>query len=308
MLFDDIEVFLSIAETKSMSQAAERLYISRQGLSQKIAGIEMRYGAKLYERTTAGIVPTPAGELVTKFARSVSAMGETLSAEIAALDESFESTIRVGMSLADGEMLLPLMTKRFMDDFPGARIHLDAGYEFELVDKLKQGKLDFAIVENQLIEDGLSRETLGYEQLVFLAPDKSPYNCAMQPVSVATLLKWPAVTYEWDSGFHLTGNRHFRERYGITLNDHNRIVQFDTHEARINGIKAGLGWGSVPRCIAERHKGEPGLIRFRVDTAPLRYPVDLVWITDRALSSEASAFKEFIRNNVPEGFFVREKS
>lgn len=174
MLLDDIEIFTVISETKSLSQAAERLYMSRPGLSQKIANIEARYGTKLYVRTSTGVVPTAAGQIVTKFAKKIATLETALSAELAAVDEHFDSTIEVGMSMNDGVALLPALVKRFHDLHPDALVHLDAGYEPELMEKLKSGKLDFALLENQPIEDGISRETLGFKRLLFCAPDRPP--------------------------------------------------------------------------------------------------------------------------------------
>ena len=98
MLLDDIEIFMVISETKSLSQAAERLYMSRPGLSQKIAAIEARYGTKLYERTSTGVVPTAAGQIVTKFAKKISTLENALASELAAVDEHFDNTIEVGIS------------------------------------------------------------------------------------------------------------------------------------------------------------------------------------------------------------------
>ncbi|MBQ9955446.1 MAG: LysR family transcriptional regulator, partial [Eggerthellaceae bacterium] len=46
MILDDIEVLIVLSEAKSMSQAAEQLYMSRPGLSQKIANIESKFGTK----------------------------------------------------------------------------------------------------------------------------------------------------------------------------------------------------------------------------------------------------------------------
>lgn len=306
MLLDDIEIFTVISETKSLSQAAERLYMSRPGLSQKIANLEARYGVKLYQRTSTGVVPTAAGQIVTKFAKKISTLESALAAELAAVDEHFDSTIEVGMSFADGVALLPKLVAQFHVAYPDARVHLDAGYEPELMEKLKAGKLDFAILENQPLEDGISRETLGYKRLVFLAPDRPPYTSVPQPVSVDTLVEWPMIIYEWNSGRHMVGNRHFRERYGLSLTDHNMVARFDTHEAMVAGTKAGLGWSTVPACIAERYRDESGIIWFKVDTEPLRYPVDLAWHTDHVMSDQARLFMEFIRENVPQGYFGRQ--
>ena len=307
MLLDDIEIFTVISETKSLSQAAERLYMSRPGLSQKIANLEGRYGVKLYQRTSTGVVPTAAGQIVTKFAKRISTLESALAAELAAVDEHFDSTIEVGMSFADGVALLPKLVAQFHVIYPDVRVHLDAGYEPELMEKLKAGKLHFAILENQPLEDGISRETLGYKRLVFLAPDRSPYNCTPQPVKVETLLAWPMIIYEWNSGRHMVGNRHFREPYGLSPTDHNMVARFDTHEAMVAGTRAGLGWASVPECIAERYHDEPGIIWPKVDTEPLRYPVDLAWHTDHVMSDQARLFMEFIRDNVPQGYFRKQE-
>ena len=224
-----------------------------------------------------------------------------MAAELAAVDEHFDSTIEVGMSMNDGVELLPRLVKKFHDIHPEAMVHLDAGYEPELIAKLKSGKLDFAILENQPIEDEISRETLGSKKLCLVAPVKPPYDCALQPVPVSKLLQWPMIIYEWNSGRHMVGNRHFRERYGISLTEHNIVARFDTHEAMLNGVKAGLGWGSVPECIMERYRHDAGLLWFEADTDPMLYPVDISWHTDHVISPLALEFKEFVKENIPEG-------
>ena len=303
MQLDDIEVLVTVSETKSLSQAAERLYMSRPGLSQKIANIEARFGMKLYERTSTGVVPTPAGVIVTKFARKMTSLQSLLAAELAAVDENFDSTIEVGMSFADGVTLLPALVKKFHDLHPDALVHLEAGYEPGLLKKLKDGDISFAILENESVEEGIATETLGYSQLLFCAPDKPPYNSTPQPVKIKTLLEWPMIIYEWHSGRHMVGNRHFRDRYGISLRDHNMVARFDTHEAMMNGVRAGLGWASVPRCIARRYRNDPNIIWFEVDTDPMRYPIDLAWNAERAISPLALEFMDFVRNNIPDGYF-----
>lgn len=307
MRVDDIEIFLTLEKTRSLSQAAEQLYISRPGLSQKLASIEAEYGRKLYERTSSGVIPTSAGQIVTRYAHKISQLESALASELAAGDEQFSSTIEVGMSLADGVELLPSLVAQFHRQNPDALVHLEAGYEPTLVKKVKDGTLDFAIVENQSVDSAIDSLTLGYDHLDFLAPDAAPYNSSPQPVKVSTLLEWPMIIYEWNSGRHMVGNRHFRERYGISLMDHNMVARFDTHESMVNGVKAGLGWGSVPHCIAKRYRNEPGIIWFKVDTDPMRYPVDLIWHKDRAISPLASEFRKFVLENIPSTFFRGEK-
>ena len=306
VLFDEIEVLLVLSESKSLSQAADRLYMSRPGLSQKISNIEKKFGTKLFNRTSTGITLTHAGETVLRFARNVESMERTLASQLAAIDEHFDATLNIGMSFADGVELLPAIVARYTEQNPGTRIHLDAGYEPELIDKLDKGSLDFAILENQPTEPRIINEILGCRKLIFLAPDKPPYNQVVHPVPVETLLKWPMIIYEWNSGRHMVGNRHFRERYGISLQDHNMVGLFDTHEAMVNGVKAGLGWTSVPECIADRYRKEPGIVRFKVKTEPMWYPVTLTWPASQPRSEEAIKFAAFVKENIPEKYFNTE--
>ncbi len=303
MLFDDIEVLLVLSESKSLSQAADQLYMSRPGLSQKIANIESKFGTALFNRTSTGITLTKAGEIVARFSRNVSDLERVMAAQLAAVDEHFDATLNIGMSLADGVALLPALVARYMEIRPDARIHLEAGYEPGLVDKLRSGELDFAILENQPIEPDINNVLLGYKKLVFLAPNKAPYNQIIHPVPVQTLIKWPMIIYEWDSGRHMVGNRHFRERYGLSLQNHNMVGRFDTHEAMVEGVKAGLGWATVPECIAERYRNDPDIVRFKVKTDPMWYPVTLTWPSNAEHTDEARDFAAFIEENIPESYF-----
>lgn len=277
--------------------------MSRPGLSQKIANIESRFGMKLYERTSTGVVPTPAGVIVTKFARKMTSLEKSLAAELAAVDENFDSTIEVGMSLADGVTLLPALVKKFHDLHPDVLVHLDAGYEPGLMKKLKDGDLDFAILENESIEDGISSEILGFSQLVFCAPDKPPYNSVPQPVKVKTLLEWPMVIYEWNSGRHMVGNRHFRDRYGISLRDHNMVACFDTHEAMMNGVRAAWAGPAFPVALLG------AIAMSQVSSGSRSTPTlcailsTLRGIRERAIAPLAIEFMDFIRENIPDGYF-----
>lgn len=63
---------------------------------------------------------------------------------------------------------------QYVKEQPDARVHLDAGYEPELVQKLKDGELDFAILENQPLEPGIVTEVLGYKKLVFWRRTRPP--------------------------------------------------------------------------------------------------------------------------------------
>ena len=120
MLFDDIELLIVLSEAKSLSQAADQLYMSRPDLSQRIAQMEKRFGTPLYRRTSIGIEITKAGEYVTAFARNTAKLERVLASQLAAIEERFDSTLEVGMSMNDGVALLPRLVAQYVEEDPSA--------------------------------------------------------------------------------------------------------------------------------------------------------------------------------------------
>lgn len=64
MTIHQIECFLEAAKTRNFTEAANRLYISQQGLSRQIASLEKELGMKLFQRTTREVKLTRSGELL----------------------------------------------------------------------------------------------------------------------------------------------------------------------------------------------------------------------------------------------------
>lgn len=305
MFLDDIEMLIAISESKSLSQAAERLHVSRPCLSQNIQRLESTYGIKFYERTPQGVVPTRAGQIVTRFAEHVSDMRKDLTAELAALGENFVADIIIGTSYADGVALLPRIVKMFRDERPDVKIHLEVGYEPELLRKMTNLAVDFSVLEDKSIGSGFTWDTLGQKRLVALAPNAYPFNRFALPVKPEVLFPLPMMIYEWDSGRHMVGDRHFREYHGHGLNRYNVVARMDTHEAMIEGLRCGLGWGMFPEVIADRHASDPSIMRIALQTTEILYDVSVVTRTNNPLSQLSSDFIAFMKQNLPLDYFHR---
>lgn len=69
LAWDDVQLFLAIAETGSLSAAAKRLKVGQPTVSRRLADLEYRLGTQLFQRQVAGAVPTSAGERLLEPAR-----------------------------------------------------------------------------------------------------------------------------------------------------------------------------------------------------------------------------------------------
>lgn len=165
-------------------------------------------------------------------------------------------------------------------------------------------EIDFSVIEDQCNNSDFECQLLGYKRLVCLAPNLAPWNQLRQPVSVRKLLPLPMIIYEWDSGRHLVGDRHFR-REGYKLSDYNVVVRMDSYEAMVQGILNGLGYGWFPAVVAEQYLNSPNIISIDVDTEPVYYSVNIVYNKMHELSEEAKAFIKLLREQSPQGYFEK---
>ena len=100
---DDLKSFtyvLAVAECKSISKAAELLYISQPSLSRFISSLEQELGILLFERKSNGISLTEAGEIYVEYGKEIKRLNSTMEHELKELQLSEEQEIHVCMSLS----------------------------------------------------------------------------------------------------------------------------------------------------------------------------------------------------------------
>lgn len=89
----DIDYVIAVAECKSISQAAEMLYISQPSLSRYLSNLEQELGVALFVRTLSGTQLTPAGELYLKYAKEIRLLRATLRHELRAFSSRAQNRI-----------------------------------------------------------------------------------------------------------------------------------------------------------------------------------------------------------------------
>lgn len=164
----DVAVFIRVVEERSFARAATSLGISRSYASRVIAGLEERLGARLIERTTRRVEPTPTG---LAFFEAVQPLVEGLTEAEARVKEEAEEphgTLRVALPLAFGLRWLVEPIVRFQEAHPRIRMVVD--YEDRKVDLVGEGYDLVVRGATEMVESWSSRPLWRFRILPVASP------------------------------------------------------------------------------------------------------------------------------------------
>ena len=123
MNFMTIHYFLTLAEEKNFTRAAERLHVTQQTLSGHIAAVEREVGMKLFIRHVP-LELTDGGEVFYRYARIFQRNELAFRRALSDVSGSESGLLRIGVAPARGEVLLPPLLEAFHHRYPRVRIVL----------------------------------------------------------------------------------------------------------------------------------------------------------------------------------------
>jgi len=177
MNIQDIQAFVAVAETGSVSRASARLHLTQPAVTRRIQSFEAAIGnSVVFNRTVKPAVLTALGCHVLEHCRRVlSAVTELEASVTSAADPSGE--LRVGVAHGLGEMVLTTPLDALRRSFPRVRLQVSSNWSTGLIEEMRSGALDCAVgllTDAHAIPAGLSGIPLGAEQVVVVSASRTP--------------------------------------------------------------------------------------------------------------------------------------
>lgn len=146
---NEFELIKALAEEGNMRKAAERLFLTQPALSQRLQTIEKEWGTRLFIRSQKGLEPTPAGELVIEYAKTVLVKREETFELIASMVDQVHGTLKIACASIVGQTWLPQVLKEFVARYPNVQISLVTGWSSEIVKALNDREAHIGIVRGR---------------------------------------------------------------------------------------------------------------------------------------------------------------
>ena len=161
--------FVAIAEERSFTRAAERLWVAQPGLSTQIRRLETELGVKLFERHTRGVDLTDAGELFLERARRALAAADEALSTGHDLEAGLVGSLRLGIAGEAGWRRLPELLDEFGRDRPKIEITVVQSHGATLLRDLRDRRLDVVVAPSMFELADVLRHPLGREPWSVLA-------------------------------------------------------------------------------------------------------------------------------------------
>ena len=143
MTLDKFEYVLALAEEKSLTKAAKRLYISQPGLTSYINKLEQYLGIKLFDRTVTPIQVTEAGMIYISKMKNI--QNEEAMLRMTLHDMGSQKRVfHIGMGMTRGMQWLPILLPEFYQSHPDVVLQIHEGGLEELENGVSSGNIDIA--------------------------------------------------------------------------------------------------------------------------------------------------------------------
>jgi DNA-binding transcriptional LysR family regulator len=239
-----LALFVRVAETRSITKAAEASHTALAAASRRISLLEHQYGVKLLNRTARGAELTPAGRAVLHRARQILSQADQLKAELSEYSSGRKGLVRIQASASAISQVLPADLASFATLAPEVVIAMEERFSGEIVQALREGTTDIGVVMEGTPMDGLEWFDYKTDKLVAVVPKKHPLRS--RNVVFSALLDHDFVTLESATAT----TRLLIDQAAVARKPLRARIQVHSFAALCKMIEAGLGIGIMPEGAA----------------------------------------------------------
>ena len=176
-----LRYFVVVAEELNITRAAEKLNTSQPPLSNQMKALESELNATLFIRGKRHLKLTESGKLLYRHAKEIIDLADKTSSEIKTMNMGMNGTISIGLVEGSAPNIAASWIASFMKEYPGINFRVMDGNSDELIEKLRSGLINLAVITSPCDQTLLESLPVGREKMTaFMSVDnplaKKPGN------------------------------------------------------------------------------------------------------------------------------------
>ena len=187
MTLTELKYIVAVARERHFGHAAEACFVSQPTLSVAIKKLEEELDVKIFERGGNEIAVTPLGEQIVRQAEYVIDQVQAIRELAKSGKDPVSGPLRIGVIYTIGPYLLPDLVRQAIDRVPQMKLLIQENFTARLLEMLRTGEIDCAILAEPFPDTGLALAPLYDEPFAVAVPAQHPL--AMRASLTATELK-----------------------------------------------------------------------------------------------------------------------
>lgn len=253
---------LTLAKTKSFSEAARELEISQPSLSQYIKKLEEQLKVKLVDYSSGEVSLTDAGQVYVEIGSRMLDLQHSMENQLSDISNYKSGSIRIGISPYRCIHMMPEIARKFKQSFPGIHLILDEYVGSELLDAASKGAFDLFVTTLPVDEKLYNYEHLISEEMVVVIPKQlSQHDYISKKAINNSNRNYPAIDLNLLNhlDFVFLGEKQVMQirlndlcdKFGIQLK---KAVECVSIEAQLALVEKGIGAALVPSSVIDKSK------------------------------------------------------
>lgn len=249
MRFDlvDLQLFIAVAETRSITAGAGRAHLALASASERIKGLEAALGVTLLKRGRRGVELTSAGESLLDHARVVMHNVEALRGDLAAFASGGRASVHLLANTSGISEYLPRALADFLAAHPRISIDVEERESGEIARAIASGIADLGLAAEHALPEGIERIPFSEDRLVLVVPRQDDLASRRQ-VDFREVVDRDFVGLITSSALHAHVTGH-AARLGARLRFRARLNNFD---AIGQMVADNIGVAVMPEVAARR--------------------------------------------------------
>jgi LysR family transcriptional regulator, cell division regulator len=275
----DLRMFKCVAEAKSLSKAAEVLGYVQPHISQRMKNLEEELDTKLLTRTNRGVTLTDEGEALFNYAQRILLLMEEAKAEVN--PNKFRRSLIIGASQTVSASKVPALFSSFLKEHRDIEVKIKTDRKQVLQEMLSYGEIDGLFLSGTYNKAQFETVYRYAEKIVLISP---LYEARVEKDQPTLLI-------------NSDGNCIYRNRLVAFSKEHHihkaSIMEFDSLEAILQGVRDGLGISVVPASVVNS-RGDIKSIQYQ--ELPEDVQIDFVVKKGKQRSQSLKKFSRFLES------------
>lgn len=286
-----LQVFLKVAELKSITKAAEALFLSQPAVSIQLKNFQDQFEIPLYEVLGRKLYITEFGYEIAKAAENI--IDEVYAINFKTLEFKGLLSGRLKMSVVStGKYVIPYFLTDFLKINGNIELQLDVTNKLDVIESLNRNEADFALVS--LLPKELSIEAMPLlENKLYLVGNRDCPDFEKESAQ-AIFEKLPFIYRENGSGTRSVMEYYFdKMQYNVT-----KKLELTSNEAVKQSVIAGLGYSIMP-IISIKNELQLGDLKIiPIAAFPIITNWQLIWLKNKKMSPVANAYLTYLNTNL----------